>query len=91
MVLASTLMRGIHPPDNIQNGGRPRPRRQHFDDESLRIMAWQWLLTLCEASSTANVFVRLSNAAFEQPKRVENIQSSGTVGVTIKAADDVQV
>jgi hypothetical protein len=23
MVLASALMRGIHPPDNIQNGGRP--------------------------------------------------------------------
>jgi hypothetical protein len=24
IVLASALMRGIHPPDNIQNGGRPR-------------------------------------------------------------------
>jgi hypothetical protein len=24
MVLASALMRDIHPPDNIQNGGRPR-------------------------------------------------------------------
>jgi hypothetical protein len=23
MVLASALMRGIHPPDNILNGGRP--------------------------------------------------------------------
>jgi hypothetical protein len=23
MVLASALMRGIHPPENIQNGGRP--------------------------------------------------------------------
>jgi hypothetical protein len=23
MVLASVHMRGIHPPDNIQNGGRP--------------------------------------------------------------------
>jgi hypothetical protein len=23
MVLASARLRGIHPPDNIQNGGRP--------------------------------------------------------------------
>ena len=47
MVLASARLRGIHPPDNIQNGGRPGgeclsnahwlgPWRQHFDDESWR-------------------------------------------------------
>ena len=28
-------------------------------------------LTLCGASSTANVFVRFSNAAFEKPVRVK--------------------
>ena len=27
MVLASALMRGIHPPDNVQNGGRPPATR----------------------------------------------------------------
>jgi hypothetical protein len=55
MVLASARLRCIHPPDNIQNGGRPGgkclsnahwlgPWRQHFDDES-----WQRLLesTFC--------------------------------------------
>ena len=42
MVLASARLRGIHPPDNIQNGGRPGgeclsnahwlgPWRQHFE------------------------------------------------------------
>jgi hypothetical protein len=47
MVLASARLRGIHPPDNIQNGGYPGgeclsnarwlgPWRQHFDDESWR-------------------------------------------------------
>jgi hypothetical protein len=47
MVLASARLRGIHPPDNIQNGGCPGgeclsnahwlgPWRQHFDDESWR-------------------------------------------------------
>jgi hypothetical protein len=46
MVLASVRLRGIHPPDNIQNGGRPGgggmplisalARRQHSDDESWR-------------------------------------------------------
>jgi hypothetical protein len=47
MVLASARLRGIHPPDNIQNGGRPGreclsnahwlgPWRQYFDDESWR-------------------------------------------------------
>jgi hypothetical protein len=47
MVLASARLRGIHPPDNIQKGGRPGgeclsnahwlgPWRQHFDDESWR-------------------------------------------------------
>jgi hypothetical protein len=47
MVLASARLRGIHNPDNIQNGGHPGgeclsnmhwlgPRRQHFDDESWR-------------------------------------------------------
>ena len=45
MVLASACLRGIHPPDIIQNGERPGgecllnahwlgPWRQHFDDES---------------------------------------------------------
>jgi hypothetical protein len=32
MGLASARLRGIHPPENIQNGGRPR--RQHFDDQT---------------------------------------------------------
>ena len=47
MVLASACLRGIHPPDIIQNGKRPGgecllnvhwlgPWRQHFDDESWR-------------------------------------------------------
>jgi hypothetical protein len=51
MVAASVRLRGIHPPDIIQNGGRPGgnasqtrtgqwhwlgPWRQHFDDESWR-------------------------------------------------------
>ena len=47
MVLASVRLRGIHPPDIIQNGGHPGgeclsnahclgPWRQHFDDESWR-------------------------------------------------------
>ena len=47
MVLASARLRGIHPPDNIQNDERPGgecllnahwlgPWRQHFDDESWR-------------------------------------------------------
>jgi hypothetical protein len=47
MVLASARLRGIHPPDNIQNDGCPGgeclsnahwlgPWRQHFDDESWR-------------------------------------------------------
>jgi hypothetical protein len=30
MVLASALMRGIHPPDNIQNGGRPGGNASHI-------------------------------------------------------------
>ena len=49
MVLASARLRGIHDPDNIQNGGHPGgeclsnahwlgPWRQHFDDESWRGM-----------------------------------------------------
>jgi hypothetical protein len=37
--IASALMVGIHPHDNIQNGGRPW--RQHFDDES-----WHGSVTL---------------------------------------------
>jgi hypothetical protein len=44
MVLASARLRGIHPPDIIQNGERPGgnasqtlgPWRQHFDDQSWR-------------------------------------------------------
>ena len=42
MVLASARLRGIHPPDNIQNGGRPGGMplkralaRQHFDDHGV--------------------------------------------------------
>ena len=32
MVLASARLRGIHPPDNIQNGGRPGHRVKTYRD-----------------------------------------------------------
>jgi hypothetical protein len=58
MVLASARLRGIHPPDNIQNGGRPGgeylsnahwlgPWRQHFDDESWRGSGYTRVDLLC--------------------------------------------
>jgi hypothetical protein len=58
MVLASTLMRGIHPPDNIQNDGCPGGEylswRQHLDDESC--MSWQRLRFLAGSTFCVSLF-----------------------------------